>query len=199
MSRWKKVGLGAVAVVVGLMVLGRVLDLGGEAEPPEGNGSETAMVKDDPAQMATHQAGMRERELAWDALTVEDLTNCSQTPLPDVCKAKFLHLVLQAEQAMRELPLSERQPLQQRLDLLRQVDEVVEVQNADFQLTRDEMLFTCGNVERWRTLVGDVQEQLARLGREDLLALEVEARQKQEYLESLQEPCDAFLRPGEAE
>ena len=96
-------------------------------------------------------------------------------------------------------PLSERQPIQQRLDLLRQVDEVVEVQNADFQLTRDEMLFTCGNVERWRTLVGDVQEQLARLGREDLLALEVEARQKQEYLESLQEPCDAFLRPGEAE
>ena len=130
------------------------------------------------------------QDVYWDSLMLADLVDCSAAVNPTVCDAKLKFHYVEASITMREeLTVSEELALERHLARVREIDEVVEVQGGDFELTTAEILFTCSLAPEWVAVVRAAQEYLASLGRSDLMGLEVELYHKQVYVERMQEVC----------
>ena len=169
------------------------------AEILRADGCSETRVAELVAELGGHQAAFQAwfdeqatGDAYWDSLTVADLANCTEAARPTICEARLMGLYAETSITIRErLAVPEQLALERHLKQVREIDEVVEVQGGDFQLTMDEILFTCSLAPRWAADVAAAQEYLTSLGRSDLLGLEVELHQKQVYVTSMQEVCAA--------
>ena len=167
------------------------------AEILRADGCSETRVAELVAELGGHQAAFQAwfdeqatGDAYWDSLTVADLANCTEAARPTICEARLMGLYAETSITMRErLAVPEQLALERHLKQVRKIDEVVEVQGGDFELTPNEVLFTCTLLPAWVEDVWAAQEYLASLGRGDLMGLEVELRQKQMYVTGMQEVC----------
>ncbi len=147
---------------------------------------------DDQAALRAWHDEQATQQVYYDSLTVADLADCQAAAQPSVCEARLTVLYVEVSRTMREeLPVNEQLTLERHLAQVREIDEVVEVQGGDFELTMAEIQFTCALLPQWAADIEAAQEYIASLGRLGLLGLEVELHQKQVYVTGMQEVCAA--------